>query len=56
MKFNRVTPGLLIFVLTILAMLMLYLALNTLFWDVVGECGSLCGGMMADQFIRSFSR
>lgn len=56
MKFNRITPGLFIAIFTLLALLLIYLALNTAFWHLVNECGSMCGGLWAESVIRMFSR
>lgn len=52
MKFHRITPTMLIAIFTLLAILLIYLALNTAFWHLVNECGALCGSLMAEPVIR----
>lgn len=56
MRFNRITPAMLIAIFTLLALLLAYLALNTLFWHLVSECGAVCGGLMAEPVIRMFGK
>lgn len=54
MKYQRTDPRLIIFIFTLLALLLAYLALNAAFWHLVSECGAVCGSLMAEPFIRSF--
>lgn len=55
MKFHRITPTMLIAIFTLLALLLVYLTLNTLYWNVVVRCGQLCGSLMAEPVIRMLS-
>lgn len=43
MIFRRLTPNQLIFIFALLALLAVYLILNTAFWQMDMRCGSLCG-------------
>lgn len=43
MNFRRTTPAMLIAIFALLALLLLYLAINTAYWRMDIQCGSMCG-------------
>lgn len=56
MKYQRTDPRLLIVIFTLLALLLAYLALNTLFWHLVSECGAVCNSLYSVPIIRMLGK